>query len=317
MRRTLPLLILLLSGCATFAGRKEAAAKIAALREKAERGLYSEVVSELSEKAIAELPRRNRPEAYLLLGRSLRLTGDFGAALQVFELAEGLYPRNLNLITELATVLHQTGLDDRARPYFERVLKIHPNNAVSNSGIAEIYRAQGNLAASERHYRRALDEEGWDKNADLWRDYGEVLAARRRYDEGAAALEKAVALSGSADALLSLARVQRLRGRADEARAGLAAAILHDPEREDAILQRALWELEDGHLDAARASAELVLSADSKHALGRWIRASVHLRRGERELASADLAVAAAAERTDPFTAQVSRAMLERLMGNP
>ncbi|OIO05483.1 MAG: hypothetical protein AUJ52_13720 [Elusimicrobia bacterium CG1_02_63_36] len=317
MRRLVFLLPLLLAGCAGFARRAEHAAKITALRERVAQGRYAEVVAELPVASIADLPRKNRAEAYLLLGRSLRLSGEVAAALQVFQLAEGLYPKNLNIITELATVLHGTGLDDRARPYYERVLKIHPNNAVSNNGIAEIYRTQGNLAASQRHFERALQEEGWDKNPWIWLNYGEVLAARRRYDAGAAALQKSVSIAESTDSLLALARVQRIRGRVEDARKNLATAILHNPSREDAILQRALWELKDGELDAARASAELVLSGDSRHALARWIRASVYLRRKEPELASADLAVAAAAERSDPFTSKVARAMLERLMGNP
>jgi tetratricopeptide (TPR) repeat protein len=309
--------VFFLSGCAGIGRNSEAAAKLDALRAHAREGRHEKVIEALSEESIAGLPRRWRPEAYLLLGRSLGLNGELGRSLQIFQLAEGLYPRNLNLITELATALHRTGLDDRAKPHFERVLKIHPNNAVSNQGIAEIYRSQGNLEASQRHFERALAEKGWDKHSGLWKLYGEVLSARRLYDPAAAALEKSVSLSKTPDALIALARVERLRGRDAESRERLAEAILRDPNREDAILQRGLWELEDGDLAAAHATADLVLSGDSNHALARWLRASARLRQGEKEGASADLAVAAAAGRSDPFVAKVAREMLERLIGNP
>jgi len=317
MRRFSPLLIALLVGCAGLGRRTETRERLNALSDEAVAGKHVSVIAALSGNSISELPRFARSRGYLLLGQSLRLNGELGRALEVFQLAAGLYPRNLNLLTELATVLHRSGLDERALPHYRRILKIHPNNAVSNHGIAEIFRSQGNLTSARMHYERALSEDGWDKNPLIWKDYGLVLTELRKFDKAAEALERSVSLNDTPDSLLALARVERMRGNAEQSRTHVAAAILRDPAREDALLQRGLWELEDSDLNAALATAQLVLSGDGDHALARWLRASIHLRRGEREQASADLVVASAASREHPFIAKTARAMLERLMGNP
>ncbi len=317
MRRLAPVLVLLLAGCSGLGRRTEIHQRLDRLTAEVSKGEYVSVIAALSGQSISELPRFARPRAYLLLGRSLRLSGELGRSLQVFQLAEGLYPKDLNLLTELATVLHRTGLDDRAMPYYRRVLKIHPNNAVSNRGIAEIFRAQGNLRASKSHFERALSEKGWDKNASLWLEYGQVLSEQRDFKKAAAAFEKSVAISETTDSLVALARVKRVLGHSAQSREHIAAAILHNPGREDVLLQRGLWELEDNDLDAAFSTAQLVLSGDKDHALARWLRASVYLRSDKREQASADLVVAATAGRKDPFVAKTARAMLKRLIGNP
>lgn len=318
MRRLLStFLVLALAGCAGLPYRAQTRQRLDALKADAAAGKHDSVIKALSGDAVSRMPRFARPEAYYLRGKSLRLNGNPGAALETFQLAEGLYPKNLNILTELATVLHNIGLDERALPHYRRILKIHPNNPVANQGIAEILRAEGNLAQAQFHFERALKEPGWDKNTRLWLDYGSVLAARGVYDTAAEAMQQAIALDRSADSLLALARVERARGRAGQSHEYLAEAILLDPAREEALIQRGLWELADADLSAAFATAELILSGEEDNALARWLRASVHLRRGQKEEAAADLAVAAAAVRNHPFIAATARAMLERMMGNP
>lgn len=317
MRRLTPILVVLLAGCGSIGRRAEIRLRLDNLSAEAAAGKHVSVIAALSGDTIHTLQKFARPRAYLLLGQSLRLNGELGKALQLFQLAEGLYPKNLSLLTELASVLHHAGLDDRARPYYRRILKIHPNNAASNHGIAEIFRSEGNLTASKLHYERTLSEMGWDQNALIWLDYGSVLLERRDFKEAVTALERSVSLSKTTNSLLALARAKRAFGDKAESRKHANAAFRLDPEREDALLQRGLWELEDMDLEAASATAQLVLSTESDHPLARWLRASVHLRRGELEQASADLVVAAAAGRKNPFIAKTARAMLERLMGNP
>lgn len=270
---------------------------------------YGEVVQALDSERIRGLPRRARPRAYDLLGLSLQDMGDVSRALQVFQLAEGIYPKDLNILTDLASLLHSSGLHERARPYYERVLRIHPNNARSHLGLAEIHRSQGFLARSEEHYEHCLRE--WNMHAFIWRDYARVLAAERKLDRAADAARRALALQREPDTLLLLATVERGQGLKDAAYAGLAEAAGLAPERLDLTLEKALWLLEDGRLDEAKAAASAALRTSPDEPLAHWVKASVALRRGFPTEAKMELASAASQEGT--FVSRAARAMLEAL----
>lgn len=276
-------------------------------------GEYSKVAERFAGDAIRKLPRSRRAEAYDLLGQSYNRSGRLNDALETLQLAEGLYPKDINILSDLAHILSRAGLHDRARPYYQRVLDIHPNNAAGNMGIAAIYRRQGMLAKSEYHYRKALDEEGWDRNPDLWRACAEVLAERQRFEEAAEAIHRALALKRDVRSLLSLARFHRKRGLMDDAYARIDEAAAAAPEEPGLLLQKALWLLEDGRDAEAEEIASSVLELEPADALARWTRASALLRSGKLVRARADLIAAAAAERRHPFVARAARAMLREL----
>jgi hypothetical protein len=100
-------------------------------------------------------------------------------------------------------------------------------------------------------------------------------------------------------------------GLKDTAYAGLADVWGLVPERPDLALQKALWLLDDGRLDEAKAAASSVLRTVPDEPLAHWVKASVALRRGFPTEAKMELAAAAAQEGT--FISRTSRAMLEAL----
>ncbi|MFH1726140.1 MAG: tetratricopeptide repeat protein [Elusimicrobiota bacterium] len=307
--------IAVLSACASLRKGPLAADRLELQRELLTAGEYETVIAQLSAASIRELPRRRRAEAYDLLGESYVRLGDLSHALQTYQLAEGLFPKDINILSGLANLLHRSDLDDRARPLYERVLEIHPNNANANLGLAEIRRRQGFLARSQEHYEKALGEKGWDRNPGIWRDYAEVLADRQSFKRATEAVHKSLELRYDVDSLLSLARFQRRQGLRAEAYAKLSEAIREAPEHHDLRLQNALWLLEDARWEDAGAIADAVLDGEPSHALARWVRASIRLRLGDTKGARADLAVAAGAARRHPFIAETSRAMLRELAG--
>ncbi|MFA5137594.1 MAG: tetratricopeptide repeat protein [Elusimicrobiota bacterium] len=299
----------LLSGCAA-AGRvfsddalRETEAVFAA-------GGYPEVIARLGEGGVQKLPRRSRAAAYHLLGQSYLRTGESVLALQTYKVAEGLHPKDLTILTDLADLLRSAGLADLARPYYERVLDIHPGNAVSHVGLALVFREYGNLAKAQEHYELALRE--WDRNPVLLKGYAEVLADRGDLAAATRAIRRSLDLQVEPDALVCLARLQRRQGAKAESYASLADAALREPRRAEWALQRGLWLLEDGRFDEARELADRLIELDAASPLARWLRASIAMRRGQLAAAEEDLA-AAAASRDDPFTARVAGAMLELL----
>jgi tetratricopeptide (TPR) repeat protein len=140
-------------------------------------GKYAEVVAKLSNSGIRAVSWRRRAKAYELLGLSRERIGRLQEALATYQLAEGLYPKDINILSDLAYLLHRVELDDRARPFYERVLKIHPNNAAAHLGLGEIFSKQGLLERSQSHFERALLE--WKNSETVWREYAEVLGERR------------------------------------------------------------------------------------------------------------------------------------------
>ena len=70
-------------------------------------------------------------------------------------------------------------------------------------------------------------------------------------------------------------------------------------------------------LSSARGAAGLAGLDAAADPLALWVRASVALREGRDADARADLRAAGAMDRTAPFTAEVSRAMLEQLDRKP
>ena len=272
-------------------------------------GKYSEVIERLSGAGMRSIRRGERPRAHELLGASYERTGELQKAIAVYQFAAGLYPKDINILSNQANLLHRMDLDDRARPLYERVLEMHPNNAFGHRGLAEIFRAQGLHAEACDHYALALREHHRDHN--LWRSYAEALADRRDFISAERAVQRALSIEEDAESRLDLADFQRAM-RKPEAYASLDRAGEAAGAREDIRLRRALWLLEDGRLDESLREAESVLSAHADEPLALWLRASIRIRRGSEAGAREDLAKAAQAERDSPFIARVSKALLDR-----
>ena len=277
---------------------------------------YEQVVEALPSTAIDALPSSARSQAYALLGQSYVRKGDVTDALGVLQLAVQLYPKNINLLSSLADLLHGEELDDRAKPLYERILHIHPNNAEANLGLAEIEHTQGFLERSVRHYEQALTERS--KDAAIWRSFARVLSERRDYPKAIAAIEKSLSLDpNSAESLEALAVFQYRQGLRREADETIRRAIDAAHGRTDLRLERALWLLQDDELDASLREAQEALRADEGNPLGLWIRGSIALRRGERQAAIRDLKAAGSKPSQYPFISQVSAAMIAKLESAP
>jgi len=303
-------------GCAGTRWAPRSAVSLAQEESWLEAGEYLKVLESLPLQRIDRIPRRLRTRAYTLLGRSQERLGRYDQALLTLQFAEGLFPKNLEILCDLAGILHRVGLDDRARPYYLRALKIHPNNAVSNVGVAEIYQKQGLLAKAQLHFEKAMLEEGWGRDAGLLRSYSEVLAERGDLAGAMKAIHSAMATRSTAEDRIVLARIQRRLGAGEDGYGQLDLAVVEAPERQDFRLQKSLWLLEDGRDEEALAVVAPVLAQDPSDGVGLWVRGSVFLRRGDIARARADFAAGAESHR-DLFAAAVCRSMLEQLTSRP
>lgn len=279
-----------------------------------EAGRYAEVVTQLGE-SITRLPSNDQRQGYYYLGLSYERLGRLDKALGVYQLGVKLFPRDLNLLTQLGQLLHSSGLEEQAEPVFQKVLSIHPNNAAAHLGLAEIDHSLGFFDRGAEHYEKALEVRA--DSPELWRAYAEILIAARDYKTGALAARRSLSLKDDPDTLVDLARAQRAAGHLPEALDTLAEAITRFPARADVALARSLWLLEAERYDDALAGVAPVLAAPGAPPLAYWIRARVRLKGDQYRAAVEDLKRAAAAERDAPFVAASARELLKQLGSAP
>jgi len=282
--------------------------KIRPVQKLNDAGRTAEVLAALTPQFLATLRGTDLRQAYVLLGDNLQRIGRLDQALSEYQLGVSLFPKNVDLLVRLAMLLHAEGLDDEAKPLFDRALAVEPRHWNAHQGLAEIDRRTGFLDRAAAHYETALESVGG--RADLWRDYAQVLLDLREHKTAELALRKSLALEPkSADARVLLAFVRRaegdLAGAVDEldAAAALGAGI-------GATRAKALFLLEARKLDEALAAADAVLKDAPGDGAALWVRARAKLARGDEKGAARELAaVKADADGRNVFAAKVAKAL--------
>jgi lipopolysaccharide assembly protein B len=184
----------------------------------------------------AQLGSREALDTYLALGALFRRSGDLARAIRLHRnmlLQPGLDPaRRVDVERELAHDYRLGGMLDQALAAY-RVLADGGDRA-AREGLRDVLVDVGRLADAAA-VQRSLGSGGADPLL------AHLLAAQARAElprdpdrAHAVALEAVAAAPRSADALLALAEAQGGRGRPEEARAALAAAL--DEDRSAALL---------------------------------------------------------------------------------
>ncbi len=284
--------VLLLGACAAPAAAwqmfgQPSDGKIRPVQHLHDDGKIRETLAALSPEFIATLRGTDLRQAYILMGDNLRKLGKLDEALGQYQLGVSLFPTNVDLLVRQAMVLHESGLDERARPLFMRALAIEPRHWNAHQGLAEIDRDSGFLDRAASHYEIAL--ESLEKRANVWRDYAEVLLRLREYKTAGLALHKSLELEpGSSDAHILLAFARRAQNDVDGAQEELGEA-----EKLGAGVgaqrAKALFFLEAGRRREAQAAAETILKSVPNDGAALWVRARLRLAQGDAAGALRDL----------------------------
>jgi tetratricopeptide (TPR) repeat protein len=103
---------------------------------------YDAAIQELQQ-VVAKNPKSS--DAYVRLGAAYQLKGDTGAAIENYRKAKSFAaPTDTVPATRLALLLDSTGRRDEAKPIYEAILKIEPNNVVALNNLAYIKAEEGN-----------------------------------------------------------------------------------------------------------------------------------------------------------------------------
>jgi tetratricopeptide (TPR) repeat protein len=151
---------------------------------------YDAAIQELQQ-VVAKNPKS--AEAYVRLGEVYQLKGDLNAAIDNYRKAKSFAaPGDAFPATRLALLLDATGRRDEAKPLYEEILKVDPNNVVALNNLAYIKAERGedldNALTLARRARQQLPKDanvadtlGWiyiKKNLsdDAIRIYREVVS---------------------------------------------------------------------------------------------------------------------------------------------
>lgn len=154
---------------------------------------------------------------------------------------------------QLATGYLQNGQVEYAKERLERALKIDPRDSQANNMMALLQWRLKDYEAADRHFRRALDAE--KENAEAQNNYGVFLCERGRIDEAESWFKRAIEnpyyrtpAIANQNAGLCLMK----RGSRPEAEAYFREALKLDPRLAPSLHQMAVITFDSGRTLAAR-----------------------------------------------------------------
>ncbi len=137
------------------------------------------------------------------------------------EMAEAHYRESLAIepqpavYNDLGYVLERQGLTDEATELFRKAIELDPDSASAHANLAGSLARSGDFAASERHYRAAIERQ---PSSMAHTGLGFVLFRQGRTDAAVASLESAIELDrGNAAAYDQLGSIQVEQGDLDAA----------------------------------------------------------------------------------------------------
>ncbi|PXX92000.1 hypothetical protein DIT71_09175 [Marinobacter vulgaris] len=148
--------------------------------------------------------------------RALSRSGQLGTAVESLENARQSFPRNPQILMNLAMLHQQNEAPEKAIPPYEELLEITPQNVVALNNLAWIYHQQGDDRAMELA-RQAYELNS--ENAAIADTYGWILLKAGQTEQSLPVLEKAHELQPDSEEIaLHLAEAYRANGRDADAK---------------------------------------------------------------------------------------------------
>ena len=160
---------------------------------------------------------------YVTLGRIHNSTGQYAVAMEEFERAIDLAPRDADAIQGMAQTYQRLGRNQEAETMFKRATALLPDSWEAYYRLGNFYYNVSRFPEAESQYRRALELA--PDNVSLYTNLGTTLTSENRYAEAQTVLEKAVALNPIYSAYNDLANVYYWEGRYADAAAIYEKAV--------------------------------------------------------------------------------------------
>jgi tetratricopeptide (TPR) repeat protein len=208
-------------------------------------------------RSATELDQRSH-DAWINLGRLLRVRGDHEAAREAFETAVERSPSDPDAILGRGLTRAATGELALAVEDFRRAAELAPNDAEPLLALGDLERDLGEHAEAVETYREAIERE--DADAASWLKLGNGLVLLEDYAGAADAFGEALERSPElAAAHNGLGAALMHTGQTERARAELERAFELDPTDPNPLMNLGLLYEGTGELASARTAWERVL----------------------------------------------------------
>ena len=173
-------------------------------------------------------------DVWLRLGDAYRLKGDLQSAIRCFRKTTELRPNDVGGWMQLALVLDASGQKEQARPVYDQILKLQPDNAVALNNVAYMMAETGGdldqaLAYAQRARQKAPD------NQSIADTLGWIYIKKNLSDDAIRIFNGLVAQSPNVSTYryhLAMALFQK--GNKAEAKKELQTAMQKSPSRDEA-----------------------------------------------------------------------------------
>jgi len=224
-------------------------------------------IEQLNE-AIALDPARGQTYTNLALVKVAQ--GQWNEAKAAFEHAVEADPKSIPARLALANFQWSSGDADAALKSLSLAYEQESTNPVTNRALAAFYRANGQVAEAERHLKflaasTALPADQFAL-ADFYIAYDRLADAQDLLKP----LTMQVASVGGAE--IRLAGIEYGQGRHAEAHKILDRFLAREPNSAMALLQKARWLMQEGHVDQAVERATSATAASPRLTLAYYIR---------------------------------------------
>jgi tetratricopeptide (TPR) repeat protein len=225
-------------------------------------GLCHELAGELEDaedefRRATELDQRSH-DAWINLGRLLRVRGDHAAAREAFETATERAPSDSDALLGRGLTRAATGAIALAVEDFRRAAELAPNDAEPLLALGDLQRDLGEHAEAIETYREAIARE--DADPASWLKLGNALVLVEDYEGATDAFGEAIERSPElAAAHNGLGASLMHTGETERARSELERAFELDPSDPNPLMNLGLLYERMGELAWARTAWERVL----------------------------------------------------------
>ena len=204
-------------------------------------------------------------------------SGQWDAAIQDYEKAIALAPKDANLRVELGVVLTKTGHLPDSIAMFQDALRLAPHNLAAELGLAQTYRAVHNYEEARRILNLAIREH--PKSAEPLAALGDFEIQQQTYDAAIGHLRASLALApANVETRNLLAAAYRAKGDLDNALAELQKVLARDSKNALAYFLRAEIYSDRNQDDLALTDARKVVQLQPQNERGRVLLAKILVR---------------------------------------
>jgi tetratricopeptide (TPR) repeat protein len=231
----------------------------------------------LSSSAFALQRPLSEVESLKQQAHSALATGQWDIAIQDYEEAIALAPKDANLHVELGVVLTKTGRLPDSIAMFQEALRLAPRNLAAELGLSRAYRAVHNYDEAGRGLKLAIREH--PESAEPLAALGDFEIQQQTYDVAISHLKASLALApANVETRTLLAGAYRAKGDLVNALAELQKVLARDSKNVLAYFLRAEIYSDQNRDELALPDARKVVELQPEKARGRILLAKILVR---------------------------------------